>query len=425
MAVKAKATQRSSFLDKVLGRLDRLNNEGLQAVIQRLARERAFLETVFNSIEDGVVVLDTSGRIVYFNATATKLIGLSQSDSEGEIITRYLPNLDWARLASPGSEGRPGVFREEFEIQYPRPRYLRIYSTPLDGGDSGSAGLALILHDATEARIRTNEAVESERVHALTLLAATVAHEIGNPLNALHIHLQLIERELAKLRRLSPPSPPPAPSRRTGTRKATDAPEPPADNLSEDSFRKTADYLKVAKGEIDRLDYILTDFLQAVRQTPPKFVSGDLNTVVEATLAVLAPELQNRQLVVVKELTRSLPEARFDPVQIKQVLLNLLKNAMQAMRAGGILTLTTGTGADGVWVSVSDTGNGIPQETLNRIFEPFYTTKRKGTGLGLMIVQRILRAHGGKIELNSEPGKGTTFRFWLPLATPAPRLLPG
>jgi two-component system sensor histidine kinase AtoS len=108
---------------------------------------------------------------------------------------------------------------------------------------------------------------------------------------------------------------------------------------------------------------------------------------------------------------------------MQQVLLNLIKNAMQAMSRGGVLTLQTGESSEGVWVSVGDTGGGIPQEQIARIFEPFYTTKKKGTGLGLMIVQRIVRAHGGKIEVESRVGQGTTFRIWLPLHERRPKLL--
>jgi signal transduction histidine kinase len=105
------------------------------------------------------------------------------------------------------------------------------------------------------------------------------------------------------------------------------------------------------------------------------------------------------------------------------VLVNLVKNAVQAMTTGGTLTVQTGENPDGVWVSVADTGGGIPQEQINRIFEPFYTTKKKGSGLGLMIVQRIVRAHNGRIELDSHVGRGTTFRIWLPLHERKPRLL--
>ena len=101
----------------------------------------------------------------------------------------------------------------------------------------------------------------------------------------------------------------------------------------------------------------------------------------------------------------------------------LLRGLRQAMTRGGTLTLQTGEGNDGVWVSVADTGGGIPQEQINRIFDPFFTTKKKGTGLGLMIVQRIVRAHGGRIELESQVGRGTTFRIHLPLQERKPRLL--
>ena len=96
---------------------------------------------------------------------------------------------------------------------------------------------------------------------------------------------------------------------------------------------------------------------------------------------------------------------------------------MQAMTKDGTLTLQTGEGADGVWVSIADTGGGISEQQINRIFEPFFTTKEKGSGLGLMIVQRIVRAHGGRIELESQVGRGSTFRIWLPLIERKPRLL--
>ncbi|MDR3378173.1 MAG: ATP-binding protein, partial [Verrucomicrobiae bacterium] len=120
---------------------------------------------------------------------------------------------------------------------------------------------------------------------------------------------------------------------------------------------------------------------------------------------------------------RELPATMVDVAQLQQVLVNLVKNAAQAMTTGGTLTLQTGETNDDVWASVNDTGGGIPQEQINRIFEPFYTTKKKGTGLGLMIVQRIVRAHNGRIELDSQVGRGATFRVWLPLHERKPRLL--
>jgi PAS domain S-box-containing protein len=411
---------KSSFLDKVLGRINRLDAEGLQSVVQRLASERAFLETLFNTIEDGVLVVDEHGRILYCNQAITRLLAL-QPDVEGKPITDFIPELDWAKIARFDNTGGQGVVRHEFEVHFPRPRFLRMYAAPLDGLASGSAGVALIVHDATAARQQTFEAIESERLQALTLLAASVAHEIGNPLNALHIHLQLMEREIRKLKGTSlgasHGSVSGADRSRARNHNAHSASE------TTDIARKLEQFLGVAKGEIKRLDYIVTQFLQAIRPTPPQIKLAPVNDVVVKTLELLQPELDNRGIQVKTRLARQLPITPIDAAQIQQVLVNLVKNAIQAMTKGGVLTLQTGEGSDGVWVSIADTGGGIPQEQINRIFEPFYTTKEKGTGLGLMIVQRIVRAHGGRIELESKVGRGTTFRIWLPLHERKPRLL--
>jgi signal transduction histidine kinase len=327
------------------------------------------------------------------------MLGIPPETAEEEPVTRYLPDLDWAHISSLDQAGGHGMFRTEFEVEYPRPRLIRLHVRPLDGAAPGSSGVVLVLNDATEARRATSEAVEAERVHALTLLAGSLAHEIGNPLNALHIHLQLMAREVRKLQRIE------------------GVPE------LKEAVGRLDGFLGVATGEIDRLDYIITEFLQALRPSVPKLQAGSLNDTGVETLALLRPELEDRGLTVVTELASGLPPVLFDPAQLKQVLVNLIKNAMQATPPQGTLTVRSGATPEAVWMAVSDTGPGIPPEQLGRIFEPFYTTKAKGTGLGLLIVQRIIRDHGGRIELESTVGKGTTFKLWLPLRDRRPRMI--
>jgi signal transduction histidine kinase len=300
------------------------------------------------------------------------MLGL-QANVEGQPVSAFLPDFDWRTIARFDAEGGRGVVRHEFEVQYPRPRFLRLYAAPLDGPGPGADGVALILHDATEARKQTFEAIESERIQALTLLAASVAHEIGNPLNALHIHLQLMEREVRKLRQLASGREP----RRTNLKR----PSEPSPDLAEITD-KLGHYLDVSKGEIDRLDYIVTQFLNAIRPVPPQLKPTSLNEVVEKTVELLKPELDNRGLHLRLRLARELSRAPLDATQIQQVLVNLVKNAMHATTRDGTITLQTGENSDGVWVSVADTGSGIPEDKLNRIFEPFTRRRRKAPVLG-------------------------------------------
>jgi len=171
------------------------------------------------------------------------------------------------------------------------------------------------------------------------------------------------------------------------------------------------------------LDYIVQQFLQAIRPVKPKFQMDDLNQVARETVKLLLPEIENRGLSAVVDLCKKPSKALIDANQIKQALVNLVKNAMHSMTRGGQLTIRTANEDNGIGLSIEDTGTGIPKEKINRIFEPYFTTKKNGAGLGLMIVHRIVKQHSGRILV--EPGDpcGTRFRIWLPSATKRQRLL--
>ena len=383
---------KTSFLDKLIGRIDRVDSQSLQGVVLKLAREKGFLETLFNTIQEGVIVTDADGRITYLNAAAGQLLGIDPERAVGEPISRHLRDLDWQKIWSADKDEWRKVFTHELEVFYPQQRFISFYIVPVtDEQNSVVTGMAIILRDVTETRQRAESTIESEKLSAVTLLAAAVAHEIGNPLNSLNIHLQLMERELKKL------------------------PAAQAERVRED--------LRVARDEIARLDQIINQFLRAIRPTQPELQPTAVNDVVAETLALMEQEIGDRDILVEQELAEGMPRLLLDRAQLKQAFYNVIKNALQAMRSGGILRIRTEANDSHVTISFIDSGHGIAPEQIGRLFEPYFTTKQNGTGLGLMIVQRIVREHGGTIEVESDKDRGTTFRIKLPIHEKRMRLL--
>ncbi|MDD4173563.1 MAG: ATP-binding protein [Kiritimatiellae bacterium] len=370
-----------------------MNPESLQAQMVRLAQERGFLETIFQTIQEGVVVIDNEGRLLYANHAAEKLAGFDFTRTKGRSIVRILRDWDWEHLLEvPASEsGWARMVTREIEVTYPEHRFISVYAVPLNEDGWVEKGVLVILRDVTRDRRQEASTLESERSNAIKLLAAGVAHEIGNPLNALNIHLQLLAREL--------------------------------NDLPDGTREPLADLVGVARTEVERLDTIIRQFLRALRPTQPVLHPEQPTDVLQETLALLKTEFENRRISVSVDITDSIPSVQLDRSQIKQVFFNLIKNALEAMPDSGALRIVVSAGDVYVDIAFIDTGKGIAPEEMQRVFEPYHTTKRTGTGLGLMIVQRIIDEHGGEIELSSKPGAGTCFKVRLPRSERRVRLL--
>jgi two-component system, sporulation sensor kinase E len=386
---------RSGFIDKLIERIRRVQPEEVQNYLVRLAQEKGFLERIFDALQEGVIVTDVHGKVQFINAAAAQLFAIEPEEAIGRPLDEKLRGLDWISLGS-----NQGSVSRDLEVFYPQHRFLNFYVAPLhleqevpesDAMKLDFVGYAIILRDITEDRRVAEETLESERLSVLTLLAAGVAHEIGNPLNSLNIHLQLIDRRLRK--------------------------------ASPEMRAEIGSLLEIAKSEIQRLDSIVHQFLKAIRPSTPQFASHDLNEMLEESVAFLRPEIRDRDIIVEMDLDPTLPRVEVDRDQIKQAFYNIIKNAFQAMKTGGILHIRSWQNEFYISVSFNDTGGGIPQEKMSKLFQPYFTTKRSGSGLGLLIVRRIVREHGGEIEIESNEGKGVRVTIHLPYGDKRVRML--
>jgi signal transduction histidine kinase len=409
---------KAGFLEKLIERLGRIGPEEVQNYFLRLAEEKGFLETVFNAIQEGIIVTDSKGRITYLNDAACGLFGLEAGDVIGKRLDERIRGLDWESLTKSS-----GPVSHDIEIFYPQNRFINFYIVPLvmehrgaavaGGADSGrneaatgergrpgsptpatsaaEVGHVMILRDITASRRTAQQTIESERFNALTLLAAGVAHEIGNPLNSLHIHLQLMERGVQKL-----------------------------DDGAKAELQQSID---VARSEVNRLDSIVTQFLRAIRPSRPQLRPENLNTIVEEAVRFFTPEIRDREIVVEQELRSDLPLLQLDRDQMKQAFYNVIKNSLEAMKRHGTLRIRTDLDDTHVLVRFVDTGSGMSAANLSRVFEPYFTTKPAGTGLGLLIVRRIVREHGGELSIESSQDKGLTLTIRLPYIDKRIRML--
>jgi PAS domain S-box-containing protein len=382
------------FIDKLVERIRFVEPGDIGHYLQLLSREKGFLEAIFNAILEGVIVTDPQDRIIYMNKAACSFFGVTGAEHIGVPLSKSIPGLDMNSVTSSGD-----IMSRDLEVFYPERRFLNFYITPLMSDEKEISrqelvGRAIILRDITEERREKQETIESERFSAVTLLAAGVAHEIGNPLNSLDIQLQLMERRLNK----------------SGGK---------TENLEE--IRKS---VGIARGEVARLDQIISKFLKAVRPSPLESVPSDFNSLILECVGFLKAEIEDRGITVELFPSKELPPVTVDRDQIRQALYNVIRNSFQAMGTEGKLRVATGCDDTHVWVSIGDNGGGIDPKVADKIFQPYFTTRKDGNGLGLLVVQRIVRAHGGEIELRSAAGKGLLFTIRLPRDDRRVRFLP-
>jgi signal transduction histidine kinase len=295
---------------------------------------------------------------------------------------------------------REKVIDKEIDVQHQgRNRLLSVNVVPLVQ-NRRITGTLIYIEDITEKRKGEARLRRAENLASLTTLAAGVAHEIKNPLGSISIHLQLLQKTLAKK-----------------LESVDNNAKPETDPSSLDK------YFNVLKEEIDRLNRIVVDFLFAVRPMNLELREGDINALVLQIMEFVRLEMEQSNIMCFLELDKNLPKIQIDERYMKQAFLNLVKNSQAAMPQGGNFTISTHYVDNEIRISVCDTGVGISKEHITKIFEPYFTTREAGTGLGLTQVYKIIREHHGEITVDSTPGKGADFKITLPIPQKETRLI--
>ena len=343
------------------------------------------LATIVESSQDAIISETLDGVILTWNAGAERIYGYSAKEVVGRSVAVLIP----PEIPDELDRMLDAIRREEHIEHYETVRvrkdgqriHVSLTISPIRDADGRVVGASMIARDVTGRVALERAARRAETLAALGTLSAGIAHEINNPIGILSSRLEL----MLEGRRNVPPE------------------------LRED--------LEMLRRNVERVGGIVRSLLSAARQSPMERRSVDMNAVVEETLMLVGKQMSKDRIQIVTTLDPDLPKIRGEPHTLQQVLMNLLVNARDAMPGGGIVRVETSraTGEEGgVRLVVGDTGPGIPADVLPRISEPFYTTKTAGTGLGLPLSYNIIREHGGQVEVDSAPGRGTRFIITLP-----------
>lgn len=379
------------FIERALERLPKLDYGQIRSLIQDVSDENELLEIVLESMTDGVVVLDGAHSIILKNRAADILLPYVGGYTQEKQIWEVLSDEEIGNFFKYSLENQERVSDKQFTLG--ASGGLRILSCSIMPLVKNGAVLGNLIHieDVTERRGNEARLRRAESLAALTTLAAGVAHEIKNPLGSIGIHIQLIQKEI-------------------NTEKKPDT-------------EIIAKYLEIVMEEVERLNGIVVDFLFAVRPMNTELVRKDLNQLVQDTIEFVKFELEDAKVKLKENYSERLPDLDLDEKYMKQALLNIIKNAISAMPEGGTLTVDTVIDGSDVLLKVGDTGVGISEANIAKVFEPYFTTKEFGSGLGLTVVYKIIREHGGEVSLTSQEGKGTSFALSFPIPESERRLI--
>ncbi len=384
------------FAKRLAQKVAKLSDEQVEQLVQSLVDENDSLDAVIESLNTGLLICDINGNLLMSNKAAERFLQFNQStltaaDKPGTKIPvwQIIADADIAGFLEEVHQKQKNHASEEFTVETDGGslRFLLVSSMPLVQKRHLN-GTIVQIDDITDRRNQETLFRRMESLASLTTLAANVAHEIKNPLGSISIHIQLIQKAVKNARL--------------------------GDGMLPDE-KFVENYLNVVNEEIERLNKIVVDFLYAVRPVQAKLAPVSLNEIVKNICDFIQPEAQKSNVELHLELADNLPELMLDEQLFKQIVMNLAQNAFAAMKNGGDLWMASGIKEDKVVFSVADNGEGMDEETCSRIFEPYFTTKVNGTGLGLTMVYKIIKEFGGDIQVRSFKDEGTIFTISLPI----------